>query len=138
MKDASLKNIVIAIGCPIIHNDVRYNTTIFILNQEIVLIRPKMLLADDGNYREARWFTPWPREKYETFEYLDINNKIKSVPIGVGILNFNGVLVAAEICEELWTPSNINSELYLNGVDIIVNGSGSHFEGNKLKKENDY
>lgn len=134
MKDATLKNIVIAVGCPIIHNDVRYNTTIFILNQEIILIRPKMLLADDGNYREARWFTPWPREKYETFEYLDINNKVKIVPIGVGILNFNGVLVAAEICEELWTPSNINSELYLNGVDIIVNGSGSHFEGDKLKK----
>ena len=42
-------------------------TNIFIYNGRIVLIRPKMLLADDGNYREARWFTPWPINKFEEF-----------------------------------------------------------------------
>ena len=25
----------------------------------IVGIRPKIFLANDGNYREMRWFTPW-------------------------------------------------------------------------------
>ena len=26
---------------------------------KIVGIRPKIYLANDGNYREMRWFTPW-------------------------------------------------------------------------------
>jgi tellurite resistance protein TerC len=33
-----------------------------VLDRRVVLIRPKMDLADDGNYRESRWFTAWPRD----------------------------------------------------------------------------
>ena len=32
--------------------------------RKILLIRPKMWLANDGNYRELRWFTPWARERH--------------------------------------------------------------------------
>ena len=71
LKDRSLDDILIVIGTPVIHNDVRYNTNMFIYNGKIFLIRPKMLLADDGNYREARWFTPWPIDKFEEFTYKD-------------------------------------------------------------------
>ena len=138
LKDTNLYNILIVIGCPIIHNDVRYNTNFYILNGKIVLIRPKILLADDGNYREARWFTPWPIDKYETFTYKISYNRGKveylTTPIGIGIINCHGVLIASEICEELWVPSSLNSDFYLNGVDIILNGSGSHFESGKLEK----
>ena len=144
LKNRKLDNILIVIGCPIIHNDVRYNTNFYIYNGKIVLIRPKMLLADDGNYREARWFTPWPLDKYETFTYKVSNSagegevaskdEYKTTPIGIGIVNCHGVLIASEICEELWVPSSLNSDFYLNGVDIILNGSGSHFESGKLEK----
>jgi hypothetical protein len=47
------------IGCPILHNNVRYNCRVFLLNRKVVLIRPKLFLADDGNYREKRFFTGW-------------------------------------------------------------------------------
>lgn len=135
-KPALTKNILLAIGCPIIHNDIRYNTTMFINNGKLVSIRPKMNLADDGNYREARWFTSWPRERYETFHF-DLDGVRNECPIGVNVINCNDVLIAAEICEELWVPHSINGELYLSGVDIIVNGSGSHFETGKLQKRID-
>jgi len=134
LKDNDLNNILIVIGCPVIHKDVRYNTNFYIFNGKIVLIRPKMLLADDGNYREARWFTPWPIDKFEEFTYKDGLGKYHKTPIGVGILNCHGVLIASEICEELWVPSSINSDFYLNGVDIVLNASGSHFETGKLEK----
>jgi NAD+ synthase (glutamine-hydrolysing) len=134
LKDKELNDILIVIGTPIIHNDVRYNTNFFIYNGKIVLIRPKMLLADDGNYREARWFTPWPINKYETYDYKDGDGNYQTTPIGIGIVNCHGVLIASEICEELWVPDSINSKLYLNGVDIILNASGSHFETRKLEK----
>jgi hypothetical protein len=40
-----------------------------VLKRKIVLIRPKKQLADDGNYRERRYFTSWVKEK-ELEEYL--------------------------------------------------------------------
>lgn len=29
------------------------------IDRKILLIRPKMLMANNGNYRELRWFSPW-------------------------------------------------------------------------------
>ena len=43
------------------HKNVLYNCRVIFLNQTILLIRPKMFLAMDGNYREMRWFTPWTK-----------------------------------------------------------------------------
>jgi len=45
--------IVCDIGLPVIHRGVRYNCRLFALNRRLLLIRPKMALADDGNYRQA-------------------------------------------------------------------------------------
>jgi leucyl-tRNA synthetase len=41
---------------------------------------------------------------------------------------------APHICEELWVPRPLHSDLYLDGVDIVLNGSGSHFEIGKLDR----
>lgn len=46
-------------GMPVIYQGTLYNTRVFCLNQEILLIRPKMFMADGNNYRENRWFKPW-------------------------------------------------------------------------------
>ena len=51
--------IVCDIGMPVIHGGVRYNCRVFVVNSKILLIRPKLHLANDGNYREGRWFTEW-------------------------------------------------------------------------------
>lgn len=40
--------------------------------------------------------------------------------------------VAAEICEELFTPSPPHAELALNGVEVFMNASGSHHQLRKL------
>ena len=31
------------------------------LFRKLLLIRPKLKLCDDGNYRETRWFTAWTK-----------------------------------------------------------------------------
>jgi predicted amidohydrolase len=127
------KDVIIVIGSPVLHKGVRYNTMIFISNNKIILIRPKISLADDGNYREARWFNAWRRDY--NLEEFDLNFKDqKKCPIGVAIVNYKGVKIAAEVCEELWTPQSMNVPLYLNDTDIILNSSGSHFESNKIIK----
>lgn len=46
-------------GMPVMHRGVRYNCRVLCLNKEILLVRPKLYMANDGNYRETRWFTSW-------------------------------------------------------------------------------
>lgn len=50
------ENILCAIGMPVMHRGVGYNCVVWCLNNQIVLIRPKIALANDGNYREPRYF----------------------------------------------------------------------------------
>lgn len=52
------------------HKNVRYNARVLSLNQEILLIRPKLSLANDGNYREMRYFSPWKGERIVEDFYL--------------------------------------------------------------------
>ncbi|MCI22193.1 glutamine-dependent NAD(+) synthetase-like, partial [Trifolium medium] len=40
--------------------------------------------------------------------------------------------IAAEVCEELFTPSPPHAELALNGVEVFMNASGSHHQLKKL------
>lgn len=123
---------------PVLHNGVRYNCRVFCLNKKILLIRPKMWLADDGNYREDRWFTAWSKHKITTLEDHTLPEEIqvltgqKTVKFGVGIIEGNDATIASEVCEELFTPESPNIMWGLEGVDIISNGSASHFQLGKL------
>jgi NAD+ synthase (glutamine-hydrolysing) len=55
---------------PVIHKNVIYNCRVIIHNRKILLIRPKMWLANDGNYRELRYFTPWMKRRQWEDHYL--------------------------------------------------------------------
>jgi hypothetical protein len=46
------QDILLDIGMPVKHKDVRYNCRLICYNKEILLIRPKLYLANDGNYYE--------------------------------------------------------------------------------------
>ncbi|XP_029812640.1 glutamine-dependent NAD(+) synthetase isoform X3 [Suricata suricatta] len=63
------QDIICDVGMPVMHHSVRYNCRVIFLNRRILLIRPKMALANEGNYRELRWFTPWSRTR-QTEEYF--------------------------------------------------------------------
>lgn len=69
LKDPSLtKDILCDIGMPVVYQGTLYNCRVFCLNQEILLIRPKLYLAHGDNYRESRWFKPW-KHGYEMHEF---------------------------------------------------------------------
>lgn len=54
---------------PVQHKNVTYNCRVVFYNKEILLIRPKMTLCEDGNYRESRWFSPWTKVYFYKFSY---------------------------------------------------------------------
>ncbi len=96
-----------------------------------------MWLANDGNYREMRYFTPWMRPAHVEDYYLEsIVGKITGqteVPFGDGIISTKDTCFACETCEELFTPAAPHGPMGLDGVEIFTNSSGSHFELRKLK-----
>ena len=136
-------NILCDIGCPILYEGVRYNCRVFCLNRQILLIRPKIYLADDGNYREKRFFSSWKdTEKLSDFTLSSTlsaatANNQSITKIGIGIIKTRETMIAAEICEELWTASSPHIGFALNGVEVIGNGSGSHFQSRKLQSRID-
>ncbi len=136
LKGDLTTDILCDIGMPVMHKNVRYNCRIFALNGKILLIRPKLILAADGNYRETRWFAAWqhPRqvEEYHLPRMLREITGQETVPLGDAAIATRDTALAAETCEELFAPSSPHIYLGLNGIEIIANGSGSHHELRKL------
>lgn len=50
------QDILLDLGAPVRHHNIRYNCRIYVYNRKILLIRPKMWLAGDGNYYEGMSF----------------------------------------------------------------------------------
>ncbi|KAJ5908563.1 hypothetical protein N7495_001245 [Penicillium taxi] len=130
------QDIVVDVGMPVRHRNVRYNCRVIFYNKKIVLIRPKMWLANDGNYRENRHFTPWQRPQEVEDYYLEsivgnITGQYK-VPFGDAVISTRDTCLGLETCEELFTPNGPHIPYGLAGVEIISNSSGSHHELRKL------
>lgn len=90
IQSGHTKNMLCDIGMPVEHNGIFYNCRIIVFNEQIILIRPKIAMADDGNYRESRWFTPW-KKGYTTEDFI-LPTYLQSVigqektKIGIGII----------------------------------------------------
>ncbi|OBA20806.1 glutamine-dependent NAD(+) synthetase with GAT domain-containing protein [Metschnikowia bicuspidata var. bicuspidata NRRL YB-4993] len=130
------KDIIVDIGMPIIHKSIKYNCRVLSHNGRILYIRPKLHLANDGNYREMRYFTPWSRVRYhETYvlpKHIQQATGQASVVIGDVVLGTLETKIGAETCEELFTPQSPHLAMALDGVEIITNSLGLHHELRKL------
>jgi NAD+ synthase (glutamine-hydrolysing) len=127
------------VGMPVLYGGIRYNCRVLCYERKILLVRPKVALADNGNYRESRYFTAYRRNPHQPREELLLPKLAqealgqRTVPFGLGFVQTNdGVRLGCESCEELWTPQSTHIDLALRGVEIIGNGSGSHHELRKL------
>lgn len=94
-------------------------------------------MADEGNYRESRWFNCWQRRGHVESHPLPpfMHDIQREAPFGDAVLDFDDTTVAAEICEELFAPMSPHLSLALAGnVEIFLNGSASHHELGKLRR----
>ncbi|XP_068218898.1 glutamine-dependent NAD(+) synthetase-like isoform X1 [Palaemon carinicauda] len=131
MQDPVCSDIMVDVGLPVMHKNVIYNCKLVFLNRRVLLIRPKMMLANDSfmGYRETRWFTGWHKVR-QVEDYLlphvisEINGQ-RSVPFGDGIIATDDTTIGYDICEELWNPESCHLLQCLDGAEIISNGLGS-------------
>lgn len=137
LADPECRGIFLDIGMPVIHRNLRFNCRVLAIDSKILLIRPKIWLANDGNYREMRYFTPWERPRHVEEYYLPriiqkLQGGVVKVPFGDAVISTPDTCVGAETCEELFTPDGPHVHMGLNGVEIFTNSSGSHHNLRKL------
>ncbi|KAG8373102.1 hypothetical protein BUALT_Bualt12G0135700 [Buddleja alternifolia] len=69
-----------------------YNCQVLCLNRNVVMIRQKIWLANDGNYKELRWFIAWKQKEH--LEDFLLSSRISEalsqtkVPFGYGYIQF--------------------------------------------------
>lgn len=124
------------VGMPVLHRSTLYNCRVLLLDGKILHIRPKMWLANDGNYREMRYFTPWTRTNHtDSFTLPRIAATVTGqdeVPFGDAVVKTRDTVLGVELCEELFTPNSPHIRQGLDGVEIFTNSSASHHELRKL------
>jgi NAD+ synthase (glutamine-hydrolysing) len=86
----------------------------------------KQSLAGDGIHYEPRWFRAWPARVRDVARLCG-----REVPIGDLRLDFGGVTMGFEICEDAWVAKRPGAALALDSVDVIFNPSASHFSFGK-------
>ncbi|XP_076065645.1 glutamine-dependent NAD(+) synthetase-like [Oratosquilla oratoria] len=132
LQHPSCVDIIVDVGMPVMHKNVTYNCRLVFLNRKILLIRPKLILCDDGNYRETRWFSAWRKIRQTEEHFLPrMISKITgqpTVPFGDAVISTLETCIGYEICEELWNPLSSHIPMGLDGVEITVNGSGAYAE----------
>ena len=117
------KDMLVFVGAPLEVNGKLYNVAAAMNQGEIIGFTTKTFLPNYGEFYEMRQFTPGPQTVREiTFEG-------KEIPFGPQILfqaeGMEELVVAAEICEDVWSPVPPSIQAALEGATVIVNCSAS-------------
>ena len=142
MQHEDCQDIILDIGMPVMHRSCLYNCRVLVRNKEILYIRPKMSLANDGLFREMRYFTPWQRRGQwedhllQSAALRELTGQ-RTVKFGDCVIEANDTTIGTEMCEELFTPDSPSMHLGLDGVEIICNSSASHWQLTKLSRRLD-
>lgn len=125
------RDILIAVGAPLVFNYCLYNCAYIIFQGKILGIVPKSYIPNYTEFYEKRWFT----------EGIGIINKKvnlffqENIPFGTNLIFTSGIFrFGFEVCEDLWVVIPPSSYLSLMGANIIGNLSAS----NEIVSKADY
>lgn len=116
------KGILVVVGLPMRLNGRVYDVAAILAEQEILGFYAKQKLADEGVHYEPRWFTPWEAGKVSE---IVINRK--TYPFGHITVEYVGIKVGFEVCEDAWRVDRPGLLEVNQGVQLFLNPSGSHF-----------
>ena len=117
------KKMLIFVGLPWEMNGKLYNVAAAVSDGELLGLVPKRYLPAYSEFYEERNFTPGKEE------ITRVMVDGKEIPFGSRILfscpEVRGLSVAAELCEDLWTPEPPSIGHAMAGATVIVNLSAS-------------
>lgn len=117
------KDALIFVGLPFEKGNKLFNVLAVVHNGKVLGFVPKTNIPNYSEFYEARHFTAGNRIPEEIEWQGDM------VPFGANLLfsckEVEGLVVAAEICEDIWVPLPPSTNHALQGATVIVNGSAS-------------
>ena len=116
---------VLLVGAPLRHAGRLYNTAIAIHRGRVLGVVPKVHLPNYREFYERRHFASGSEAPGDTVMLAG-----EAVPFGARLLfgasDLPGLVVHAEICEDLWLPIPPSSEAALAGATVLANLSASN------------
>ena len=131
--DAALRRIVeasaqlmpvLVVGAPLRHGNRLFNCAVVIHRGRVLGVAPKSYLPSYREFYERRWYAPGDDQRGGTIEVAG-----QSAPFGPELLftasDVPGLVVHAEVCEDMWVPVPPSAEAALAGATVLLNLSGS-------------
>jgi NAD+ synthase (glutamine-hydrolysing) len=114
---------LIVLGAPLRHRNRIYNCAVAVHRGRILGVAPKSFIPNYREFYERRQLAPGDDQRGE------IRIGGTAVPFGPDLLfaaeDVSGLVVHAEICEDMWVPVPPSSEAALAGATVLLNLSGS-------------
>lgn len=130
LSHSKTHSMLVAVGMPLTVQNRLMNVAVVFQSGHILGVVPKSWLPNYGEFYEKRWFSSAHEVQVTEVELCG-----QKAPFGTNLLFKNGsVVMAAELCEDLWMPIPPSSYHALNGANILFNLSAS----NELIAKNDY
>ncbi len=118
------KNVLVFVGLPFVYRGKLYNVAAAAFDGTVLGLVPKTYIPNYNEFYEARYFTPGMAEPVMVKLGAD-----QIVPMGTHLLfgapAMPELTIAAELCEDLWTPNPPSIAHALAGANLIVNLSAS-------------
>ncbi|KUN10587.1 NAD synthetase [Streptomyces yokosukanensis] len=115
---------VLAVGAPLRHRDRIFNCAVLVHRGRILGVVPKSYPPNYREFYERRQIAAGDGERGATIRLGGAD-----VPFGVDLLfaatDVPGLVLHAEICEDMWVPVPPSAEAALAGATVLVNLSGS-------------
>ncbi len=116
---------VLIVGAPVEHSGALYNCAVVIARGRILGVTPKSFLPNYREFYENRWFAPGAGVTGLTMDLAG-----QRVPFGTDLVYAASDLAdfsfAAEICEDVWSPTPPSTTAALAGALILCNLSASN------------
>ena len=117
------KDMLVFVGLPLCVGGELYNVAAELNKGKILGLTTKTFLPNYGEFYEMRQFCAGPKSVKE------VTIAGQSVPLGQQLLyqakEMEGLVVAAEICEDVWSVMPPSNQAALEGATVIVNCSAS-------------
>ena len=115
---------VLVLGAPLRHRHRIYNCAVVVHRGRILGIVPKSYPPNYREFYERRQIASGEDERGGTIQVAG-----RAVPFGVDLLfaaeDVPGLVLHAEICEDMWVPVPPSAQAALAGATVLVNLSGS-------------
>ena len=117
------KDILVVLGTVFLHRGKLYNVMVYLLNSKILGMVPKQYIPNYSEFYEGRYFS----EGFEKPQTIKLD--FMEFPFGQNILleckDIPNLIIASEVCEDLWIPNSPSIRHTLNGATLILNSSAS-------------